>query len=113
MRRISDAYLEDILISVERVENYTSSGFEDFVRKPMAIDAVMRNLEIIGEAATQLPKQFKEKHPEVPWREIQDFRIIVAHHYWKIHLERVWDIVEHKLDPLKKQIHSILKKEKN
>ncbi len=112
MRRRSEVYLEDILISIERVENYTSSGFEDFVRNPMAIDAVMRNLEIIGEAATQLPELFKEKYPEVPWRDIQDFRIVVAHHYWKIHLERVWDIIEHKLDSLKKQIHFILKKRK-
>ena len=113
LRRKSEAYLEDILISIERVENYLS-GFklEKFAKNDMVIDAVMRNLEIIGEAATQLPQMFKEKHSQVPWRDIQDFRIVVAHHYWKIHMERIWDIIEHKLEPLQKQVQEILKKEK-
>ncbi len=113
MRRKSEAYLEDILISIERIGSYLSGlELEDFAKNNLVIDAVMRNLEIIGEAANQVPKPFKEKHPEVPWRDIQDFRIVVAHHYWKIHMGRIWDIIEHKLNPLKKQIQEILKKKK-
>lgn len=68
----------------------------------------MRNLEVIGEAASQLSEDFKSNHPEVPWREIKNFRNVVAHRYWQLNMERVWDIIEHKLDPLKNKIEKIL-----
>jgi len=69
----------------------------------------MRNLEIICEAATQLSKSVKDANKDIPWRDIQDFRIVVAHKYWKINIERVWDIVENKINILKEQIQRILK----
>ncbi len=75
----------------------------------MIIDAVMRNLEVIGEAVSQLPEDIKSKHPEIPWRDIKDFRNIVAHRYWEINLEIIWDIVCNKLDELYERISSILK----
>ena len=81
---------------------------DDFAKSPITIDAVMRNLEIIGEAVTQMPKEVEDAHKEIPWRDIQDFRIVVAHKYWKINIERVWDIVENKIEILKEQIENIL-----
>ena len=55
----------------------------------IVVDAVLRNLEVIGEAATQVPKDIKEKYNSIPWRDIEDFRIVAAHHYWKINKERI------------------------
>lgn len=109
MKRKFDLYLKDILESIERIQDYVHSvDVEEFAKSPITIDAVMRNLEIIGEAATQIPAEVKDQHKEVPWRDIQDFRIVVAHKYWKINIDRVWDIIENKLDVLKEQIENIL-----
>ena len=88
-----------------------SLDIEQFGKSPLVIDAVLRNLEIIGEAAAQVPVELKERYQETPWRDIQDFRIVVAHHYWKVNLNRIWDILENKLEPLRKQIEEILSKE--
>lgn len=85
---------------------------EDFCKQKMVLDAVMRNLEVIGEAATQIPSFIKEKYSSIPWRDIQDFRIVVAHKYWSVNTERIWDIVEHKLSELRKNVETILKLEK-
>lgn len=112
MKRKFDLYLFDILEAIERIEEYTSEmDFEEFASNKMVIDAVLRNLEIIGEAASQINNEIKEKYEEIPWRDIQDFRIVAAHHYWKINKERVWDIVENKLSTLGKEIDLILNKE--
>ncbi len=114
MKRRFDLYLKDILKSIDRIREYTSSlSFEEFAKDDIKVDAVMRNLEIIGEAVTQLPKEIKEKYNNVPWKDIQDFRIVVAHRYWKVNQVRIWDIIKNKLDTLKQQINAVLKKEIN
>ena len=108
--RISSPYLTDILTAIDRVKEYVSDqDLESFKENKMIIDAVMRNLEVIGEAVSQLPEEVKTKHPEIPWRDIKDFRNIVAHRYWEINLDRIWDIVCNKLDELHEQISTILK----
>jgi len=111
LKRESKAYLEDILEAIRRVKEYTSSlELEDLSEGTIETDATLRNLEIIGEAVSQLPEDFKKKFPQVPWRDIKDFRNVVAHHYFKINLERIWDIIQNQLDPLKEQVLGILKK---
>ena len=110
MKRRFDLYLKDILESIKRIKEYSENEEKSEMIK---VDAILRNLEIIGEASTQIPNEIKSRHKNIPWRDIQDFRIIVAHHYWKINLERVWDIVENKLPILEKQIKELLKKEKS
>ena len=113
MKRTFDLYLKDILEAIRRIQEYIGSmDCEELSENMITLDAVMRNMEIIGEAAAQLQKEIKDKYKEVPWREIQDFRIIVAHHYWKVNLQRIWDIIENKLDSLKQQVDDILEKEK-
>lgn len=112
MKRSFDLYLKDILESVNRIKEYVDlMNFEEFSKDKIKVDAVMRNMEIIGEAATQLPENIKEKYKDTPWREIQDFRIVVAHRYWKVNKERIWDIIENKLDALRQQVEEILTKE--
>lgn len=105
MKREYNLYLKDILEAITRIEDYIDSmDFNSFIKSQITVDAVLRNLEIIGEAATNIPDQIKEKNPQIPWRDIQDFRIVAAHHYWKVNLNRVWDIIENKLEDLKTQI---------
>ena len=85
LKRSFDLYLKDILESISRIKEYVdSTDCEEFSKNKIKVDAVMRNLEIIGEVATQLPDDIKEKYKDTPWREIQDFRIVVAHRYWKV-----------------------------
>jgi len=110
LKRRYDLYLKDILGSIERIKEYTGSD-DAFMDSNLILDAVLRNLEIIGEAATQVPPDIKEKYASVPWRDIQDFRIVAAHHYWKINKDRVFEIVQDKLDDLHDMITLILQKE--
>jgi len=107
--RDSKLYLTDILESIEQIEEYLS-GFtlETFEEDLEKQDSVMRRLEIIGEAAKQLPDEFKKAHPEVPWRDIADFRNVLIHEYSGIKRERVWEVVHRDLPLLKTQVSSYL-----
>ncbi|MCK9374894.1 MAG: DUF86 domain-containing protein [Syntrophobacterales bacterium] len=89
--------------------NYTT-GFSsaDFCNDAKTIDAVIRNLEIIGEAARRLPEEIRIKFPDVEWHKIISLRNILIHEYPGIDLETIWDIIENKLSPLKKQVKEIL-----
>lgn len=110
LKRRSDLYLQDIVEAIDRIIEYTEGiTLEEFKKSKIKVDAVMRNLEIIGEVACQLDKEMKDKYKDITWRDIQDFRIVVAHHYWKINIERIWDIVENRLNVLQKQVNDILK----
>lgn len=112
MKRESNLYLLDILEAINRIKNYVGSLDLDGVKKNhLILDAVLRNLEIIGEAVAQLPQLVKETYPEIPWRDIKDFRNVVAHRYWEMNLARIWDIIQNKLDPLRLQIEEVLQKE--
>lgn len=111
MRRKSNLYLEDILEAIERIEEYTENfDFEDFCENSMVIDATVRNLEIIGEASSQLPEQFKAKYKNIPWQEMKDFRNVVAHKYHSVDLEIIWEIIQDRLIPLRESVESVLNK---
>ena len=85
--------------------------FIDFKRDYKTVDAVIRNFEIIGEAAKNLPKDFKEKYPEVPWEEMYLLRNKVSHEYFGIDYEIIWDVAINYLPENKSQIENILNKE--
>lgn len=105
-------YLEDILIAINRIEEYIDDRmFIDFKRDYKTVDAVIRNFEIIGEAAKNLPKDFKEKYPEVPWEEMYLLRNKVSHEYFGIDYEIIWDVAINYLPENKSQIENILNKE--
>ena len=101
-------YLADINDAIDRVLRYTAAGREAFFADPMAQDAVVRNIEIMGEATRGVSEALKKAHPEVPWRDISDMRNKVIHDYFRVDLAVVWDVVDKDLLPLKKQIEALL-----
>lgn len=109
MLRESKLYLDDILESIEKIEGYTRNmSYEEFKKTPVVVDAVLRNLEIIGEAVKRLPIDVKRKHSEIEWKKVAGVRDILIHEYFGINLMIVWDIIVNKLPELKKSIKQIL-----
>ena len=102
-------YLRHILESVEKIESYTAAGRDSFMKTAIVQDAVIRNLEIIGEAAKQLSEGFKKRNADIPWRNVSGLRDILIHHYMGVDLEKVWNVVEHNLPQLKQAIQKNLR----
>lgn len=75
--------------------------FETFAADSRTVDAVCRNLEVLGEAAKKVPDEFRAAHAEIEWRKLAGMRDVLAHDYFDIDLEVVWDVVQHKLPPLR------------
>ena len=85
--------VSDILESGRKILDYTAGmDFDSFTKDEKTIDAVIRNFQIIGEAANRLPDEFREQHSEVDWYRIRGFRNRIIHHYFGIDLEIVWHI---------------------
>jgi len=106
-------FLEDILDALEKIENYTKNlSFAEFADNGMAVDAVIRNFEVIGEATKNVPEEIKEKYPEVEWKEVAGFRNVLIHDYFGTGLEAIWDTIKKNLLPFKKHILKVLKSER-
>lgn len=102
-----DIYLADILESIHRIETYSESGRDTFSQSFLIQDGIIRNLEIIGEAANQLGEQFHTTHPEIAWRGMISLRNMVIHQYHRVDLNLVWQVVIKDLPELKKHILAI------
>jgi uncharacterized protein with HEPN domain len=85
-------------------------SFADFITNDKTYDAVLRNLEVIGEAVKNLPDDFRDLHPQIEWRKIAGLRDIVAHVYFGVNDEIVWDVIQNKIPVLHEQIASISEK---
>lgn len=104
-------FLDDILEAISSIKLYTAKmTYESFINDKKTIDAVVRNLEIIGEATKGVPENIRTKYPEIKWQRIVGLRNVLIHQYSGIELEVVWDIIVNKLPLLQKQITHILEK---
>ena len=87
--------VSDILESAQKILDYTSGqSFDDFTNDNKTVDAVIRNFEIIGEAANRLPDEFKDRYSEIDWHRIRGFRNRIVHDYFGIDYSIVWTIKE-------------------
>lgn len=103
MRRKLKAYKEDILESIKRIEEYTEGmDSEEFKSDNKTVDAVVNNLENIGEAAKNI--QDKMDSDEVNWRDISDLRDVLVHQYFRADREIIWDIIENEIPELKEKL---------
>lgn len=108
-KRSAILLLSDIKSSIEKIKTYTNKyTFETFIEDSKTIDAVVRNFEIIGEAANRLPEDFKDSHIGVNWFRLRGFRNRIVHDYMGIDYQIVWTIIENDLDQLNKEISAIL-----
>lgn len=101
-------YITDIIDAIGKIELYIAhTSFEDFITNTEKQDAVLRRLEIVGEAASRLTEAFKNDHAEVPWKKIIGLRNIIIHDYGYVDLEQIWAIVTEDLPATKHVIEKI------
>jgi uncharacterized protein with HEPN domain len=101
--------LDDMLQSAKKIKRYTKEhDYESFVSDDKTIDAVVRNFEIIGEAANRIDQDFKDNNPKFEWKRIRGFRNRIVHDYFGIDCEIVWNIVETYLDEMISLLNTII-----
>lgn len=114
MSRDNGLYLEDIEKSCAKIVRYTAAfSFESFIANELVYDAVLRNLEIIGEAAKNIPPDIRLKYPLTEWRKIAGLRDVLAHAYFGLEDETLWDIVQNKVPTLLIQVRAIIQESAN
>ena len=114
MSRSWRLFLQDIVEAGEKILRYTEDmDLSDFMKNDMAYDAVLRNLEIIGEAAKKVPETVRDRYPVVAWRSIVGLRDILAHAYFALDNATLWDVVQHKVPLLLEQVRKILEEEES
>jgi uncharacterized protein with HEPN domain len=101
-------YLAHILECIEHIESYTSGGQPEFITSRLIQDAVIRNFQMIGESAKRLTQDFREAHPEIPWRQMAAFRDVLTHDYLTVDLNRVWIVIETELPSVKTALVKML-----
>jgi len=98
-------FIEDILSAIQKIEKYTSDKTaSEFQKDDMALDAVIRNFEVIGEAARNIPAATQSRFPAVEWKEVVGFRNILIHNYFGVDVESVWDTVQKNIPLLKQHV---------
>ena len=109
MSREYRLFLEDMRRACEKVIRFTQQmTCEQFVADEKTFDAVMRDLEIVGEAAKHIPPEVRAQHPDIDWQKIGGLRDVVIHEYFGIDIEIIWDIVTREVPVLHQQLHKML-----
>lgn len=108
-KRNDDAFLQDILEAASRIATYTAEmTYEGFLKDIRTQDAVVRNLEIVGEATKNLSTGLRTQHPHIPWENMAGVRDKLIHHYFGVNLDIVWHIVTTDLPAAASQIKKII-----
>jgi uncharacterized protein with HEPN domain len=97
-------YLVHILEAIQKIRRYTAEGRDSFFAQEVIQDAVIRNLEIIGEATKRIPAEVRLRYGGIPWKDMAGLRDVLIHHYEGINLARVWSVIEHDLPPVEEAI---------
>ncbi len=103
--------LEHMLQAIERIRRYTKGkNFEDFIADDMMYYAVVKNIEILGEASNMLTEEFRKEHPQTPWKQVNGMRNYIVHEYFQIDNNVVWDVITNDLPVLEQQVTEYLNK---
>ena len=108
MKRDLILFLDDILDSINAIQEF-SKGMKkkELLSNRLKQSAIVREIEIMGEAVKNIPSSFREKHPDIPWAKIAGMRDIIIHGYFRVDLDAVWNVIEKDLPSLKKGIKKI------
>ncbi len=102
-------FLNDIFTSSEKILSLVEKkSFDEFLKDWVIVDAIIRNLEIIGEATKHLPKDLKQKYVDIEWKKIIGLRDVLSHEYFGINYKILWDIIKNKIPELREQIKKII-----
>jgi uncharacterized protein with HEPN domain len=107
-REIVD-YLTDIVTAIDEVEEFTHGmSYAEFAADKKTINAVIRSLEVLGEATKRIPPAVREQHPEVPWKNMAGMRDVLIHDYMGVDLKTVWKVAKERLPALRNDVQGIL-----
>ena len=107
--KTDSAYLNHIMEAIESIDEYLKEyDYNAFDKDKKTIDAVVRELEIIGEASNNLSQKFKDEYPAIPFRDIIDMRNVLIHEYFGVNAKIVWDTVQIDISSLKEIIKTIV-----
>ena len=110
MKREYLFFLKDILDAIEKIEEFVDDmSFEEFIKDDKTVSAVIRKLEIIGEATKHLPAELRKKYPDLPWSSMAKLRDRLIHGYFVVDHEIVWNVIKKELPLLKPKLEKILK----
>lgn len=109
MKKDDFVYLRHILDAISRIEQYVQGvRYEDFMDDHLVQDGVIRQIEIMGEATKRLSKEIRERHSEMPWKDLAGMRDKLIHHYFGVDLDAVWDTLEKDIPVLKERLGNIV-----
>jgi uncharacterized protein with HEPN domain len=109
-KRVDMDFLADCKEAIMRISAYTEDlSYEQFLEDKKTQDAVVRNLEVIGEAAKNVSEELKRKHPQIPWQDLAGVQDKLIHHYFGVNFDIVWNIVRQELPKVLSQLEGILK----
>lgn len=109
MNKSDTVYLEHILDAIGQIETYVAGlTYRQFSENRLVQDGVIRQLEIIGEAARSLSEEFRAQHTDLPWQQIIGLRNRLIHAYFDVNLGIIWDIVQSDIPPLRDKISGLL-----
>ena len=103
-----NVYLAHIADAITQIVAYTAGGRDEFMKNRMVQDAVLRNLEVIGEATKHLSTEARDRRPDIPWRRVAGLRDVLIHDYMGVDLQEVWRVVESRLPALQAAVKNLL-----
>lgn len=108
MKKVLGDYISDLLNAINEIEEFIAGmDFQAFSTDKKTTNAVIRSLEVMGEAAKQIPSDMRKKYPKVPWKRIAGMRDKLIHQYWGVDLEIVWTVITEEIPPVKPLIENV------